>query len=281
MSRRPVQALVWGFAAMLLAAAGGADTVRLTNGNRFENVIAEETADGVTIRFSYGDMVLPRSLVAGVDKAGSTLAVYLAAASRLAADPEATAADWLQLAIEARAAGLEDGYRRALLRAADLDPQLPGLAERLGPLDYVWDSDRGRWVPFTDSRAGRVEAERRQAEVAERREAARESERRRLVEAIELLALARLSESLEARPDPGPTLPTAGIPVVRYVGVPHGEWGWRPSEHNRRTMRELERRQPGSLLPVGPPPRENRGRMVGPDEPTDAGERSGSRSGGR
>lgn len=266
MARRLVSVLTTSLVAGLAGTGATADTVRLANGNRYENVVAEVAADSVTIRFSYGDLVLPRSLVAGVDKADSSLEVYLAAAARLAADPAVTAGAWLDLATTARAAGLEDGYRRALLRAAELDPGWPGLAERLQALDYVWEAERRRWVPFADSRAERAATERRQAQAAVARRAARDDERQRLVETLELLALARLAAQLDEGAA-AERLPVAGIPLVTFVGTHHGPgWGWLPTERNRQTMRELERRQPGSLLPVGPPPRQVRAAIERVDE---------------
>jgi hypothetical protein len=275
--------LVYVLAVVLAASSAAADTVRLANGNRFENVIAEVTGDAVTIRFSYGDMVLPRALVAGVDKAGSTLATYLEAAARLDADPGVTAREWLQLALDTRASGLEDGYRRALLRAAELEPQWPGLAERLQALDYVWDAERGRWVPYAESRQAQAEAERHRAREVERTRVARDDSHRRLVDAVEMLALARLTE---AASQPAAPQAAAGIPVVTYVGAPAFAggvaWGWRPTPHNRETMHQLERRQPGSLLPVaplpqpalplsGPAPQSHRGGMLQPAGPARAG----------
>ena len=60
-------------ACLAVASIASADTVLLANGHRIENVVAESAADGVTIRFSYGEMKLPAGMVAGVENSESSL----------------------------------------------------------------------------------------------------------------------------------------------------------------------------------------------------------------
>ncbi len=220
-----------------------ADTVELANGNRFEPVVAEVDGDTVRIRFSYGEMSVPRSTVTRVVQSESALDRYLAEADRLGRDPESTAGDWLELALTARADGLDGAYRRAVALAAELDPWFEPLAPHLRALDLVLDETAGRWVPYREpappaSPAGRVGNEIR-------------DERGRLLATLELLALAELAEELRERARTPPPVIVAVPPTVTFLGAV-APFGWRPTESNRETMRQLVRRQPGSLLPVIP-----------------------------
>lgn len=246
--------------------SAGADTVLLANGHRIENVVAHAAGESVTIRFSYGEMSLPAGMVERVEKAESALARYLERVAALSANRDATAAAWLDLALVARGEGLEDGYRRALLRAAALDPHWPSLATPLRGLDYVFDEPRGQWLPYEDSApalalAAERAASRRALAVDEARRA-RSVERERLMESIELALLAKVVEDLteqETQPQPRPGIllwgPYGAVPVLVTSPAFGSVGGWPATEANRETLRNLSRRQPGSLLPVNPPAR--------------------------
>lgn len=132
-----------------LPAAVLADDVYLTNGRVFEGVIAEETETQVRIRMAGGVVAIPRGQVLRLEKGESPLAEYLRRKESLERAPDAGAAGWLELARWARAQKLEP--REAALRAARIDPRLPGLAPLLLDLGYVLDEELGRWVPYAES----------------------------------------------------------------------------------------------------------------------------------
>jgi len=255
--------ILYGLAWLTVASAAGSDTVRLANGHRIEDVVARSGSGEVTILFSYGEMSLPASMVLAVEKSESALERYLAQSAALAADLETTAAHWFALARVARADGLEDGHRRALLKAAVLEPQWPPLAAALRELNYVLDPSRGGWVPYEQSAAALAlaaerEARRRTAAAAEA-EQARNSRRDRLLESLELALLAQVVEDLtESGPEPAPPngIPLWGPyvqPLVIRTSPGFGPVeGGLDTERNRATWRDLSRRQPGSLLPVSP-----------------------------
>lgn len=249
-------------ASLTVASLASADTVLLTNGNRFDNVIARRDGDMVQIRFSYGEIGLPAALVRRVEKSASSLERYLERVAALEADHGSTAQQWLDLAFEAKAAGLDDGYRRALRRAAELEPGLPALANLMSGLDFVFDQQRGRWVPYIESslaadRSRALEASRAaEATAYERR--ARAAEHERLLGVLETMVIAELAQELGAlRRQPQP-VPVVAAPIITVWGWVGRRSGWLDTEANRQTLEELTRRQPGSLLPVVPVRRQNR-----------------------
>jgi DNA-binding transcriptional ArsR family regulator len=126
-----------------------ADDVYLTNGKTFEGVIAEVSETSVRIRMPGGEISLPRSQVLRVEKQDSGFAEYLRRKQALGAG--APAAAWLDLARWARANELEQGAREAALRAAEIDPSLPGLGKVLRGMGYVLDEQAGRWMPYAES----------------------------------------------------------------------------------------------------------------------------------
>lgn len=134
---------------LLAPAAALADDVFLTNGRVFEGVIAEETETQVRIRMAGGVLAIPRGQVLRVEKGESALAEYLRRKEALERDPDAGAEGWLALARWARSQKLEP--REAALRAARLDPRLPGLSPVLRDLGYVFDQELASWVPYAES----------------------------------------------------------------------------------------------------------------------------------
>ncbi len=263
-----------------------ADVVHLNNGNAFEGVIANLTETQVRIQMPYGEMSLPRSLVARVDKSDSSLGGYLARRDALKKRPDAGAAHWLALAEWAEANDFPYGAREAALVAADLDPRLEGLAPILRRLGYALHEDLGRWVPFEDfmRRQGYVksggewitaeenEARRREAEVRRDYERWKEAE----VAAAAAEAAAEIyRQALEAQMAydayPPPLYP-AGYgwyaPIAIFPGFvvprPHPRPGRAappaalpapivPAHHHGviAAPEALLHRQPGSLLPLG------------------------------
>lgn len=246
---------------LTVASIAAADTVLLTNGKRMENVVARTSESGVTIRLSYGELTLPASMVRSVEKSESALARYLARSAELRADPTATAGEWLELALEARSHEMHDGFRRALLQAAALDPELPALAPLMRTLDYVHDREHGRWVAYEESSEGLARAARRessrQARAVAEAERRRVERRRQLVETLELALLAQVAEDLTAAREAPSAPPPGAIALWPYAGpfvaapLHHGvAAGWPDTPRNRDTLRQLSRRQPGSLLPI-------------------------------
>ena len=188
-----------------LAAPMSADTVYLVNGNRFEEVIVERSSGEVRIRMSAGEIVLPDKVVARVERSPSTWQEYNERHDALRA-AAATARQWLELAWWAEAAGYEPGMKQALLRAAEIDPQLDGLAPLMGRIGHVLDRESGGWLAeaaYMRRRGYRqwgghwlasaeYEARRRAQEEAETRR--RDNERHeRVARAIEALVVAQLS----------------------------------------------------------------------------------------
>lgn len=273
--------------AVLLGGQTMADTVYLDNGKTFEEVIAEETETQVRIRIAGGQITLPRSKVLRVEKSVTSLELYLRTKEGLSRSDPAQAREWLDLALWARARGLEQGFREAALIAAELDPQLEGLAPVLRQLGYVLDPELGHWIPYGESmrRQGYVfydgtwmtpeertlRVRLREQDLAERRARAEAAEQTRLLRDIALLTLAELEltrESLRAAP-PVPPL-GYGLPVAIFPGgfffhgdphhpVPKGHRGphlpsvhpqGHPGDHHPSAQISIFTRQPGSLIPV-------------------------------
>lgn len=178
----------------LVPAAGRADTVYLANGRSFEGVLAEETGSQVHIRMPGGELKLPKSQVARVEKGDSSYAFYLERKEALRRG--SSAADWLALARWARDHGVPHGAREAALKAAEIEPRLAGLGPILRGFGYAFDEDLERWIPYADSmrRRGFVEVNGQwlsRQELAERQHASEEEAQRRAVrEAAEAAASA-------------------------------------------------------------------------------------------
>jgi hypothetical protein len=138
-------------AGSLLPALAFADDVYLTNGRKFEGVIAETTDSQVRIRMQGGVLSLPKSQVLRVDEKDSDLSGYLRRKETLRRSADTRARDWLDLARWARTQGLEQGAREAALAAAELDPKLEDLAPILRSFRYTYDEQLERWVSYEDS----------------------------------------------------------------------------------------------------------------------------------
>ncbi|HEX3128929.1 MAG TPA: hypothetical protein VH394_16470 [Thermoanaerobaculia bacterium] len=242
----------------LLPVAASADDVYLTNGRKFEGVIAETTDSQVRIRMQGGVISLPKSQVLRVDSKDSDLSGYLVRKEALRRNPDASARDWLELARWAKAQGLEQATREAALVAAELDPKIDGLAPILKSFRYSFDEQAGRWISYEESmrRRGFVFsggvwvsreelAERehqREQEIARRRadaEAARAERAARQTELLLATQTALLEETVRNRQQPqGPYLytPSYGWPVMVVPGYfppgqhcRHGDCGPSPS----------------------------------------------------
>ena len=275
---------------LLLALAapvpGRADTVVLANGRSFEGVVAEETASQVKIRMPGGELSLPKSQVARVEKADSSYALYLERKQALRRD--ASAADWLALARWAHDHGLSHGAREAALKAAQTEPRLAGLGPILRSFGYVYDEELDRWIPYADSmrRRGFVEVDGQwlsRQELAERRRAGEEEAQRRAVReaaqaaasaATASRALAELTLYREALRDTAPQ-PDYDYLDYYYPGTvavwpgffpqvpPHRPpGGHRPGHHPghhghggkpNHGYGQFVHRQPGSLFPLDSP----------------------------
>lgn len=275
------------------AGSAFADTVHLTNGRSFEDVVAERLGDQVVIQMPHGEMKLPASRVARIDKSDTIYAGFLERKKALGAN--ATAASWLDLARWSRDNGFEAGVREAARRTAELDPTIDGLTPYMRTLGYhSYDAEVGRWLTqaelmrrkgfelWDDEWVPREEAERRDRAQREEREAkavaAREAREDRIGRVVELLTLReveRLAEAQRATPPPAPTnygftyyLP--GYPVAPIIVVPHqpqpnpspgapGSPAPEPAPEHRRLGNTfgydaLANRQPGSILPMSVDP---------------------------
>ena len=221
----------------LLPVAGVADDVYLTNGRKFEGVIAETTDSQVRIRLQGGVISIPKSQVLRVDAKDSNLSGYLLRKEALRRNADARAQDWLELARWAKSQELEQATREAALAAAELDPTLEGLSPILRAFRYSYDEQLGRWISYEDSMrrrgfvftggvwASREElAERdrqREQEMARRRadaEAARAERTARQTELLLATQTALLEETVrqQSQGPYGPYLytPSYGWPVV-------------------------------------------------------------------
>lgn len=273
--------------ALLGGASAWADTVHLTNGRSFEDVVAERVGDQVVIQMPHGEMKLPASRVARIDKADTVYADYLV--RKKALGPNATAASWLDLARWARERGFEAGVQEAARRTAELDPAIEGLGPYMRTLGYhSYDAEVGRWLTQSElmRRKGyelwdnewvpRAEAERRDRAQREEREAKVAAQRAaredRLGRVVELLTL-REVERLAANPPAAaaPQQPTYGfsyylpgyfghpIVVIPHQPQPSSPGGGSPApqpepEHRHQGLTfgydALANRQPGSILPL-------------------------------
>lgn len=237
----------------LLPVAAVADDVYLTNGRKFEGVVAETTDSQVRIRLQGGVISLPKSQVLRVDSKDSDLSGYLLRKEALRRNPDARAQDWLELARWSRSQGLEHATREAALIAADLDPKLEGLAPILKSFRYSFDEQAGRWISYEESMRRRgfayvggvwvsreelAERERqREQEIARRRadaEAVRAERTARQTELLLATQTALLEETVRDRQQQAPYIytPSFGWPVVVVPGYfPQGPQG--PGQHCR------------------------------------------------
>lgn len=252
----------------LLAVPAFADDVYLTNGRKFEGVVAETTDSQVRIQMQGGTLSLPKSQVLRVETGDSSLAGYLRRREALRKDPTARASDWLELASWARGQGLGQATREAALAAAMLDPRLEGLAPILRSHGYVLDEQLDRWIPYEQSmrRQGfvlsngewitreehAIRLRAREEEDARRRALAEERARSARVDRLAALTELTLAREL-ARPAP-PAYPFYGNP---YYGTPvvviPGFWipdhGSMPPPRRHKPDSSKFTHVPGSLIP--------------------------------
>ncbi len=216
----------------LLPLGAVADDVYLKNGKSFRDVIATEEGDQVRLKMPGGELAISRAQVVRIERGTSPYGEYLERKAALGKAPSAEA--WLGLALWAQGQGLSSGVREAALRAATLDPGLQGLPPVMRRLDYVLESDLGRWVPYEESmrRKGLIhdgsrwitaqesaDRERVRSEERSRRAAAREAEARdRLTRQLELSLLTATLEKQAAAQAPPPA-PVA-VPVFASYAWP-------------------------------------------------------------
>jgi hypothetical protein len=249
--------LCFGPAVLLALAPHGAaaDDVFLKNGKSFRDVIATEEGAQVRVKMPGGELAISRAQVLRIERGSSPYGEYLARKGALGKAPSAEA--WLGLALWAQGQGLESGVREAALKAATLNPGLQGLPPLMRRLNYVLETDLGRWIPYGESmrRKGLIHdgsqwitakelqnRERAFEEERSRRAAAREAEARdRLTRQLELSLLNATLERQEA------ARAAAAAPAVPYFV----SYGWPPLVY----------------LPV-PTPREPRPRPRAEPEPT-------------
>lgn len=282
---------------VLLVAPVMADQVHLANGRVFEDVVAEVGEDSVRIHLAFGEMSLPRHMVARVVQAESSLERFQVRRDALMADPASTAAEWLELARWALDRGVRHAAREAALQAAARDPSVPGLAALMQSLEYVLDPSSGRWLPYEESqrRKGYALVEgrwlspeqqiawaRAEAEAVRERRRAEEQDLTRAVLALAAASLTQHAETptveivypLSYAAGPflvGPVRRFPHRPGVRDDGPSH------PGPRRREPAAiPLERRQPGSLFPIAPSP--HHGGVQRPGRESDAP--SGSAGGG-
>jgi hypothetical protein len=231
-------------AAILWAGASAADEVHLVNGKSFEDVSAQVVGDEVWIELPAGGQIrLPRSHVARIDKAESGMDLYRQRARALG--PEAGAAEWLDLAEWARQRRLALGHREAVLAASRREPELPGVVEAMHRLDFVWEKELGQWLPRAEAmhrrglisfdgdwvtpeeRDRRIQASwERDRQAAERsRQLAQDQRLDRLTRLVEIqteLEIARsLSASQAPRREPEPVYPVYYLPGIWFPPHPH------------------------------------------------------------
>ncbi len=261
---------------VLLPAVAGADRIHLENGKSFDDVvILRETADRIHFRLASGEMSLPLSWVAEVERERGPLEQYLERKKALVARPDAAGEAWLELARWARARNVGHGFRESLLTAAELEPELGGLAPLMASIDFFYKRESGVWShgqpapvraepPGFASTAGDLSPA---SEVSAQQEVAQG-----LTRAIERLAEAELertrarTESREAPRRRTTTIGTMAYPIVAVsTGYAASGWVFRgvPLRHPnsdpkdpviRKTRnpqaRALLSRPPGSLLPL-------------------------------
>lgn len=277
--------------ALLSTAPSSADTVYLTNGKSFVDVVAQVTDSQVRIQMPGGEIRVPKTTVERVEQGDSAYAGFLE--RRAALGRSSTAKDWLALARWAAANGLDQGARESALHAAQLDPHLEGVATLLRGYGYVYDQDLGRFVSYGDemhrrglvSSGGRwISREELQAEQAEMRQAREQSqEHQSALQALEASRAANeaqrdLAESQLSQPayDGGDVAPNAGYYSPYGVtlggfsgfssGFRHGHERGQgfPGSHGHNQSFGIFgsgrnsggfARVPGSLLPASPPAR--------------------------
>lgn len=270
-------------AAVVLALSSvraGADRIYLENGKAFDDVVlVSQTEHQVRFRVASGEMTLPTSWIARVERVPGDLEEYLRRQGELAESTAPSATAYLELARWARARGLDHGFREALLLAAELEPGLDGLPPLMASLGYSMDRELAVWVSGghkeTGAPAPQRAVDRSREAVAARSEEVDRSDGNEevaagLARAIETLAQAEL-ERTRRTPAPRPAaVGGAFVPLLStsvafvgsgvaagwvFPGVPLRGPDADPSSPVIRNpanpaARALLARLPGSLLPV-------------------------------
>ncbi len=266
-----------------------ADDVFLKNGRTFEDVVAEIRDDQVHIRLAFGEMAFPVDAIDRIERSESSLVAFEQRRSALRSDPNTSASDWLELARDASQRGNRHGSREAALVAAAMDPHTPGLEPLMRDLDYVYEPELMRWLPFEESMRRRgfafvdgqwlspeqlVARSQARAEAARARDAQQESRLTRAVLAMAAAQLAREPEPQIVEPNPNWAWPVMVYPQPfkwRYPNPFKGTHRAAPYRGgNDHTAIPIERRQPGSLFPIAPrppvtPPANHHGGMTRPN----------------
>lgn len=234
----------FAFLATLLVLAVGvpvsADDVILTNGNSFEGVVAQVEGSDVRIRLPHGELTLPLSRVARIERRSSPLEEFLERKARLLAEETAVARDWLELAGWAEDRGLRHAAKESAVVAARLEPRLEGLEGLMERLGYVYDREVGRWLTRAEHlrnqgwvfAGGRWLSPEEQEALRQQRleeiallESRRERRREQLAEvaletAIEARVQAEVAREVARQPAPYYATPWAAPVVVGSAFVP-------------------------------------------------------------
>ncbi|MFQ5524795.1 MAG: hypothetical protein ACE5GX_00905 [Thermoanaerobaculia bacterium] len=264
---------------VLLPAAAGADRIRLENGKSFDDVvIVEQTDSSIQFRLASGEMSLPLSWVAEVERTKGALEEYFERKDALDGAGVATGVDWLDLARWARAQGVGHGFREALLMAGELEPQLDGLAPLMASIDFYFKTESGIWShgrqapPRSERPAGQGDPPARRTASHGPWDSGTGDVAQGLTRAIERLAEAELERTRARRERDEPVrtrLTTLGTVAYPFIGVGAGfaGSGWifrgepiRPPQSDPKDpvirrpanaqARALLSRPPGSILPL-------------------------------
>ena len=120
-----------------------ADDVLLKGGGKLTGVVAEQTAESVTIDIGAGTMTVPMSSVVGIEKGLSPLQEYRARAATMAADD---IEGWRTLGRWATERGLSVQAQDAFTHVHNAYPADSEANHALGLVFY-----EGRWIPEEES----------------------------------------------------------------------------------------------------------------------------------
>ncbi|MEM7482511.1 MAG: hypothetical protein AAF481_15150 [Acidobacteriota bacterium] len=233
-----------------------ADDVYLTNGRVFEDVVAERRGGEVAIALSYGgEIVLPESKILRIEDGRASFQDYRDRERALLRHREASAADWLELALWARDQEYAPGVRRAAVRASRHDPDLPGLRPILSELgmvraedgDWVTPDERNRRRGLVSSNGewiSRQEAERRAREAQQR---AADARRERLLHRLAEIEVQRQVLETARRAAPPPVTVVQTVPQQLGTAVWGPTFFYRPNPAPRAAA-------PRTHDPYAPPP---------------------------
>ena len=211
-----------------LAAVSGADTLHLKTGGRVEGMIVRETASSVTVDVGMGEVSLPKSSVARIERKESALSEYRGRLAALRSGDVSALADLARFASEN---GLRNEARLAWARVLSVDPGNVEAHLALGHVlvggAYVDEAEanraqgliqfEGRWMTPAEQafllrqREQQMADDRRDIEA--RRAVREEEDRERRAEAAAERARARAEY-------------TSGLPVWGYGSIPWVGYGY-------------------------------------------------------